>query len=96
MGFFGVCVCARVCLCVFVCSMVMVKERCGVDAVHYLSFQRHLIVLLLFGCVMSVCVILPINLSGDLLGTLRTLTALTFDDASHYLNSCTRFKCKLF
>ncbi|KAF5907914.1 CSC1-like protein 1, partial [Clarias magur] len=46
----------------------MVKERCGLDAVHYLSFQRHLIVLLLVICVLSVSVILPVNLSGNLLG----------------------------
>ncbi|XP_063079482.1 CSC1-like protein 1 [Engraulis encrasicolus] len=48
-------------------DMSMVRERCGVDAVHYLSFQRHLIVLLLLVCVTSVCVILPLNLSGNLL-----------------------------
>ncbi|KAB5542088.1 hypothetical protein PHYPO_G00087430 [Pangasianodon hypophthalmus] len=46
----------------------MVKERCGMDAVHYLSFQRHLIILLLIICVLSVSVILPVNLSGNLLG----------------------------
>ncbi|XP_017350203.1 CSC1-like protein 1 isoform X2 [Ictalurus punctatus] len=46
----------------------VVKERCGVDAVHYLSFQRHLIFLLLIVCVLSVSVILPVNLSGNLLG----------------------------
>lgn len=49
-------------------DIAQVKERCGVDAVHYLSFQRHLIVLLLLVCVVSVCVILPVNLSGNLLG----------------------------
>ncbi|KAL2082111.1 hypothetical protein ACEWY4_021929 [Coilia grayii] len=48
-------------------DMAMVRERCGVDAVHYLSFQRHLIVLLLLVCVTSVCVILPLNMSGNLL-----------------------------
>uniref|UniRef100_A0AAR2INC0 Transmembrane protein 63A n=1 Tax=Pygocentrus nattereri TaxID=42514 RepID=A0AAR2INC0_PYGNA len=37
------------------------------DAVYYLSFQRHLIILLLIVCVLSVSVILPVNLSGDLL-----------------------------
>ncbi|XP_066524328.1 CSC1-like protein 1 [Hoplias malabaricus] len=47
----------------------MVKERCGMDAVHYLSFQRHLIILLLIVCLMSVSVILPVNLSGNLLGS---------------------------
>ncbi|XP_057179481.1 CSC1-like protein 1 isoform X1 [Triplophysa rosa] len=46
----------------------LVQERCGVDAVHYLSFQKHLITLLLLICVLSVLVILPVNLSGDLLG----------------------------
>ncbi|XP_026866917.1 CSC1-like protein 1 isoform X1 [Electrophorus electricus] len=47
----------------------MVKEKCGMDAVHYLSFQRHLIILLLLMCVLSVSVILPVNLSGNLLGS---------------------------
>lgn len=45
-----------------------VQERCGVDAVHYLSFQKHLVILLLLLCVLSVSIILPVNLSGDLLG----------------------------
>ncbi|XP_022623917.1 CSC1-like protein 1 isoform X1 [Seriola dumerili] len=44
------------------------KARCGMDAVHYLSFQRHLIVLLLVITVTSLSIILPVNLSGDLLG----------------------------
>uniref|UniRef100_A0A8C8H1N2 Transmembrane protein 63A n=1 Tax=Oncorhynchus tshawytscha TaxID=74940 RepID=A0A8C8H1N2_ONCTS len=46
----------------------MVKARCGIDAVHYLSFQRHLITLLVLVTVISVTVILPVNLSGNLLG----------------------------
>ncbi|XP_034018309.1 CSC1-like protein 1 [Thalassophryne amazonica] len=45
-----------------------VKSRCGVDAVHYLSFQRHLIVLLSVTTVTSLAIILPVNLTGDLLG----------------------------
>ncbi|KAM8831594.1 CSC1-like protein 1 [Spinachia spinachia] len=44
-----------------------IKARCGMDAVHYLSFQRHLIVLLLIITVTSLAAILPVNLSGDLL-----------------------------
>ncbi|KAL6095684.1 tmem63a [Pungitius sinensis] len=44
-----------------------IKARCGMDAVHYLSFQRHLIVLLLVISVTSLAIILPVNLSGDLL-----------------------------
>ncbi|XP_046878066.1 LOW QUALITY PROTEIN: CSC1-like protein 1 [Hypomesus transpacificus] len=45
-----------------------VKARCGIDAVHYLSFQRHLIILMVLITITSVSVILPVNMSGDLLG----------------------------
>uniref|UniRef100_A0A8D3C632 Transmembrane protein 63A n=1 Tax=Scophthalmus maximus TaxID=52904 RepID=A0A8D3C632_SCOMX len=45
-----------------------IKAKCGMDAVHYLSFQRHLIFLLFIMAVASLTVILPLNLSGDLLG----------------------------
>ncbi|XP_012891704.1 PREDICTED: CSC1-like protein 1, partial [Dipodomys ordii] len=41
---------------------------CGEDAIHYLSFQRHVIFLLGAVSILSLCVILPVNLSGDLLG----------------------------
>ncbi|XP_030577163.1 CSC1-like protein 1 isoform X2 [Archocentrus centrarchus] len=44
-----------------------IKAKCGMDAVHYLSFQRHLIVLLVILTVLSICVILPVNMTGDLL-----------------------------
>ncbi|XP_060048407.1 CSC1-like protein 1 [Erinaceus europaeus] len=44
-----------------------ILEWCGEDAVHYLSFQRHLIFLLVVVSCLSLCVILPVNLSGDLL-----------------------------
>ncbi|TRY90852.1 hypothetical protein DNTS_020876 [Danionella cerebrum] len=54
----------------FIISMdeTLIQERCGVDAVHYLSFQKHLVTLLFIICVLSVSIILPVNLSGDLLG----------------------------
>uniref|UniRef100_A0A8C8H000 Transmembrane protein 63A n=1 Tax=Oncorhynchus tshawytscha TaxID=74940 RepID=A0A8C8H000_ONCTS len=55
-------------ICVSFSSEEMVKARCGIDAVHYLSFQRHLITLLVLVTVISVTVILPVNLSGNLLG----------------------------
>ncbi|XP_019738311.1 CSC1-like protein 1 [Hippocampus comes] len=45
-----------------------IKARCGSDAVHYLSFQRHLVILLLVITVTSLSIILPVNLTGDLLG----------------------------
>uniref|UniRef100_A0A8B9SVJ1 Transmembrane protein 63A n=1 Tax=Anas platyrhynchos TaxID=8839 RepID=A0A8B9SVJ1_ANAPL len=44
-----------------------IHDRCGEDAIHYLSFQRHIICLLIAVSVLSVGVILPVNLSGDLL-----------------------------
>lgn len=55
-------------ICVSFSSEEMVKARCGIDAVHYLSFQRHLITLLVLVTIISVTVILPVNLSGNLLG----------------------------
>ncbi|KAI4888534.1 hypothetical protein NFI96_026808 [Prochilodus magdalenae] len=45
-----------------------IREKCGEDAVHYLSFQRHIIGLLVVVGVLSVGIILPVNFSGDLLG----------------------------
>lgn len=50
------------------CSEEEINEKCGDDAIHYLAFQRHIICLLVTMSILSVCVILPVNLSGDLLG----------------------------
>ncbi|XP_023420464.1 CSC1-like protein 1 isoform X2 [Cavia porcellus] len=44
-----------------------ILKRCGEDAIHYLSFQKHLIFLLVVVNVLSLCIILPVNLLGDLL-----------------------------
>ncbi|XP_069014492.1 CSC1-like protein 1 [Embiotoca jacksoni] len=44
-----------------------IKIKCGMDAVHYLSFQRHLIVLLVVITITSLAIIMPVNLSGHLL-----------------------------
>ncbi|XP_026978117.1 CSC1-like protein 1 isoform X4 [Sagmatias obliquidens] len=44
-----------------------ILEWCGEDAIHYLSFQRHIIFLLVVISFLSLCVILPVNLSGSLL-----------------------------
>ncbi|MBV95724.1 CSC1-like protein 2, partial [Eschrichtius robustus] len=44
-----------------------IRDKCGGDAVHYLSFQRHIIGLLVVVGVLSVGIVLPINFSGDLL-----------------------------
>ncbi|XP_036441919.1 CSC1-like protein 2 isoform X2 [Colossoma macropomum] len=44
-----------------------IREKCGEDAVHYLSFQRHIIGLLVVVGVLSVGIVLPVNFSGNLL-----------------------------
>uniref|UniRef100_A0A8C0H2J1 Transmembrane protein 63A n=1 Tax=Chelonoidis abingdonii TaxID=106734 RepID=A0A8C0H2J1_CHEAB len=49
------------------CSDEEIRDKCGDDAMHYLAFQRHIICLLVAVSILSVCVILPVNLSGDLL-----------------------------
>uniref|UniRef100_A0A8C4NH46 Transmembrane protein 63A n=1 Tax=Eptatretus burgeri TaxID=7764 RepID=A0A8C4NH46_EPTBU len=50
-----------------------IKHKCGIDAVHYLSFQRHVIALLVIVCTLSLGVILPVNFSGDLLAFSKCL-----------------------
>ncbi|MBN3298775.1 osmosensitive cation channel TMEM63C [Amia ocellicauda] len=45
-----------------------IQSKCGIDATIYLSFQRHIIVLMIVICVFSVAIILPVNFSGNLLG----------------------------
>ncbi|TRY97622.1 hypothetical protein DNTS_004750 [Danionella cerebrum] len=42
-----------------------IREKCGEDAVHYLSFQRHIIGLLVVVGVLSVGIVLPVNFSGE-------------------------------
>ncbi|XP_033967946.1 calcium permeable stress-gated cation channel 1 isoform X2 [Pseudochaenichthys georgianus] len=45
-----------------------IRSKCGIDAVTYLSFQRHIILLMTVVCLLSLAVILPVNFSGDLQG----------------------------
>ncbi|KAJ8290482.1 hypothetical protein GJAV_G00013410 [Gymnothorax javanicus] len=45
-----------------------IRSKCGIDATTYLSFQRHIILLMMVVCLLSVAIILPINFSGNLLG----------------------------
>ncbi|XP_032396368.1 CSC1-like protein 2 isoform X1 [Etheostoma spectabile] len=59
-----------------------IREKCGEDAVYYLSFQRHIIGLLVVVGVLSVGIILPVNFSGNLLGENN---AYSFG-ANHYCN----------
>ncbi|XP_059161039.1 CSC1-like protein 2 isoform X3 [Physella acuta] len=48
---------------------VDILNKCGKDAIQYLSFQRYLLVYITIVTVLSVGVILPINFQGSLLGT---------------------------
>ncbi|XP_013868510.1 calcium permeable stress-gated cation channel 1 [Austrofundulus limnaeus] len=45
-----------------------IRSKCGIDAVTYLSFQRHIILLMTMVALLSLAVILPINFSGTLQG----------------------------
>uniref|UniRef100_A0A7N6FFF8 Transmembrane protein 63A n=1 Tax=Anabas testudineus TaxID=64144 RepID=A0A7N6FFF8_ANATE len=53
-----------VCMCF---SQEKIKARCGMDAVHYLSFLHHMIFLLSIITIASLSVILPVNLTGKLM-----------------------------
>lgn len=57
---------------VFTVNKQRLFSRCGPDASHYLSFQRHLLVLSSIITAISVCVILPINFKGSLQGNIYT------------------------
>uniref|UniRef100_A0A8C7DP61 Transmembrane protein 63C n=1 Tax=Oncorhynchus kisutch TaxID=8019 RepID=A0A8C7DP61_ONCKI len=46
----------------------LIRSKCGVDATTYLSFQRHIILLMTVVCLLSLAIILPVNFSGNLLG----------------------------
>uniref|UniRef100_A0A8C7VQY4 Transmembrane protein 63B n=1 Tax=Oncorhynchus mykiss TaxID=8022 RepID=A0A8C7VQY4_ONCMY len=61
------------CYMVRTCTDEEIREKCGEDAVHYLSFQRHIIGQLVVVGVLSVGIVLPVNFSGDLLGETNLL-----------------------
>uniref|UniRef100_A0A3Q2QTT3 Transmembrane protein 63C n=1 Tax=Fundulus heteroclitus TaxID=8078 RepID=A0A3Q2QTT3_FUNHE len=43
-----------------------IRSKCGIDAVTYLSFQRHIMLLMTVVSLLSLAVILPVNFSGNL------------------------------
>lgn len=49
---------------IFRINREQVLAKCGPDAVHYLSFQRHLITLMFIITLISIGIILPINYQG--------------------------------
>uniref|UniRef100_A0AAY4AAQ2 Transmembrane protein 63C n=1 Tax=Denticeps clupeoides TaxID=299321 RepID=A0AAY4AAQ2_9TELE len=40
-----------------------IRSKCGMDAIIYLSFQRHIILLMTVVCLLSLAIILPINVT---------------------------------
>ncbi|XP_046455998.1 calcium permeable stress-gated cation channel 1-like isoform X4 [Daphnia pulex] len=65
-----------------------IRSKCGDDAVQYLSFQRHIIVLMLITMVVSLGIALPINMQGDLKGDEKQFghtTLSNLDPKSWYL-----------
>ena len=49
-----------------ICSDETIRRRCGPDSVVYLSLERHIILLLSIFSLLSLVVILPVNVHGDL------------------------------
>lgn len=52
---------------VFRLTREQILAKCGPDAVHYLSFQRHSITLMFIVTIVSIGLILPINFQGTML-----------------------------
>uniref|UniRef100_A0A8C6PM72 Transmembrane protein 63C n=1 Tax=Nothobranchius furzeri TaxID=105023 RepID=A0A8C6PM72_NOTFU len=51
---------------VCLCRDEEIRSKCGIDAVTYLSFQRHILLLMTVVSLLSLAVILPVNFSGNL------------------------------
>uniref|UniRef100_A0AAR2J9K2 Transmembrane protein 63C n=1 Tax=Pygocentrus nattereri TaxID=42514 RepID=A0AAR2J9K2_PYGNA len=58
-----------------------IRSKCGPDAVTYLAFQRHIILLMAVVCLLSLTIILPVNLSGSLLGNVSPPAKLPLSSA---------------
>lgn len=54
----------------------------GPDAVHYLSFQQHLMTVMAIITVVSIAIILPVNYSGSLTGDVNSLGHTTISNLS--------------
>lgn len=79
--------------CTWICTFFKVKDsditqKCGRDALQYLSFQRYLIIYTTIVTVLSISVILPINFLGNNIGSdtdLGHTTIGNLDPESNYL-----------
>lgn len=54
-----------------------ILKHSGPDAVHYLSFQEHIIVVMGIVCFVSIVIILPINFHGSLSGDVNSFSHTT-------------------
>lgn len=61
-----------------------ILQRSGPDTIQYLSFQRHLIAYVAFITLVSVIVVLPINLKGNLGGDIRHFGHTTMSNLDPY------------
>uniref|UniRef100_A0A8C4DU55 Transmembrane protein 63C n=1 Tax=Dicentrarchus labrax TaxID=13489 RepID=A0A8C4DU55_DICLA len=61
---------------------IKIRSKCGIDAVTYLSFQRHIILLMTVVCLLSLAVILPVNFSGNLLDSPENFGRTTLANVS--------------
>uniref|UniRef100_A0AAQ5Y1Q7 Transmembrane protein 63C n=1 Tax=Amphiprion ocellaris TaxID=80972 RepID=A0AAQ5Y1Q7_AMPOC len=59
-----------------------IRSKCGIDAVTYLSFQRHIILLMTVVSLLSLAVILPVNFSGNLLDSPENFGRTTLANVS--------------
>lgn len=67
---------------IFKLTRERIYARCGPDAAHYLSFQKHLLILTICITLFSVSVILPVNFNGKLQGDFRTFGHTTVSNLS--------------
>lgn len=65
---------------IFKINKQRVFARCGPDAVHYLSFQQHLLFLMGIIMVISIAIILPVNFQGTLQGNFTTFGHTTISN----------------
>ncbi|KRT82348.1 hypothetical protein AMK59_4453 [Oryctes borbonicus] len=65
---------------IFKINKQKIFARCGPDAVHYLSFQQHLIFLMAIIMVVCIVVILPVNFQGTLQGSVTTFGHTTISN----------------
>ena len=72
---------------IFTLSDEKFMQKCGVDAVQYLKFQRHLIVFMAIMCVFCVCIILPINFQGNKLFLYLSNNSAALVKSKHYCSS---------